>query len=73
MGDRELEKKLHSLLAEARISGELFRDDYRIDDFVRIATRPDLGGLERAMRFLEEETPQRRAEILRLERVTAPV
>jgi hypothetical protein len=56
-GDMALERRIHELLAEVKIRGELFQQDWRISSFIR---HYELGGLEGSLRFLEETTPGKR-------------
>lgn len=56
-GDIALERRLHGLLAEARIKGEIFHQDWRIGAFIR---QHQDGGLEQALKYLEDTTPDQR-------------
>jgi hypothetical protein len=58
-GDRTLERRIHELLAESRITRELFRNEWRPLWFID-AVRRD--GLSAALHWLAETTPKRRHE-----------
>jgi hypothetical protein len=64
-GERGLEKKLHKLLSEQHFAREIFEYEWRIDSFVRYVKDY---GLDRGLCFLEETSPQRRAEIQKEQR-----
>lgn len=66
-GGRELERKLHDLLSEARVTREMFRCDWRVISFIE---HVNYGGLERGIEWLETTTPQRRSERKKEDRTT---
>jgi hypothetical protein len=57
-GNRDLERTLHEKLSDCRIERELFRQEYRVTEFI---TNFNYGGLERGLRFLEVTDPTTRA------------
>lgn len=56
-GDVGLEKRIHELLSEIKIRGEIFHSDWRISQFLHLV---EGGGLDSGLQFLEETTPKRR-------------
>lgn len=58
-GDMDLERRLHNILVESRVERELYHGkDYRVLGFIR---HFEQHGLDAALDYLEETTPEERA------------